>query len=818
MAKKVIIIGGVAGGASAAARLRRLDEKADILLLEKGGYVSFANCGLPYYIGKVIENRGDLMLMTPELFIQRFNIDVRVKHEVLNIDTENRSLEVRNLVTGEEFTESFDQLILSPGSEPLKPPIPGIDNEGIFTLWTIPDTDKIYNYIEDKKPKKALVVGGGFIGLEMAENLHQRGIEVSLVEMLDQVMAPVDFDMAQMIHENMREIGIDLHLKSKVVSFEKTDSGLVANLDDKSLETDMILLSLGVRPQTGFLRESGLELGPRGHLLVDEHLETNVKGIYAVGDAIEVVNFVTGEKTAIPLAGPANKQGRMAADNLALDNVYTYKGSQGTSIAQVFDYVVASTGLNEKNLKALGKEYRKDYEIALIRMKNHASYYPGSSDLTIKALFTVPEGKLLGAQIIGGRGADKHIDVFASVKRMGGTIHDLKEHEAAYAPPFNSAKDPMNMVGFVAENILEGLVKFRTPMHMDQDKPDTILLDVQENEERQMGFIEGSVHIPLSELRDRLDELDKDQDYTAYCAIGVRGYMASRILEQEGFKNVYVLAVGISAWHSYHQDKRQILSRKELASLAGARPDTIDRELNVQGAQCPGPILQVSQSLSLMEDGQYLEVVASDQGFYRDIPMWCERTGNTLVSLEKEDKKITALIQKGSHQVERKEKIGPVEIPNAKTMVVFSGDLDKAIASLIIANGAASMGRQVTMFYTFWGLNILRRSEKVKLDKPFIQKAFSAMMPRGTTKLGLSQMNFGGVGAKLIRKIMKDNNVESLESLLKQAQDNGVKMIACTMSMELMGIREEELIDGIDLGGVATYLGEAEMADTNLFI
>lgn len=816
MSRKVIIVGGVAGGASAAARLRRLDESAEILLIEKGAYVSFANCGLPYYIGEVIENRGDLMLMTPELFIQRFNIDVRVKHEVIRLHAQDKTMEIKNLTTGEVFTESFTDLILSPGSEPLKPPIPGITEEGIFTLWTIPDTDAIYNYIENRKPKKAIVVGGGFIGLEMAENLVHRGIEVSLVEMLNQVMAPVDFDMAQILHENMREIGVDLHLSSKVVSFEKKDQRLIAHLEDKSLEADMILLSLGVRPQTAFLKDSGLDFGPRGHLLVDEHLETNVKNIYAVGDAIEVVNFVTGEKTAVPLAGPANKQGRMAADNIVLGNAYTYKGSQGTSIAQVFDFVVGSTGLNEKNLEASGKIYRKDYEIALIRMKNHASYYPGSTELTIKALFAVPDGKLLGCQIIGGRGVDKHIDVFASVKRMGGTVYDLKEHEAAYAPPFNSAKDPMNMVGFVGENILEGLVKFRTPMHIDRDKPNTILLDVQENEERLMGYIEGSVHIPLSELRNRLDELDKDQDYTTYCAIGVRGYMASRILEQEGFKKVYVLAVGLSAWNSYYQDKREIIPRNKLAAQAAQRPDVIHKQLNVRGAQCPGPILQVSKTLETMEDGQVLEVVASDQGFYRDIPMWCHRTGNTLISVVKEEGKITALLQKGSHEVKVKEAV--TEVPNGKTMVVFSGDLDKAIASLIIANGAASMGRQVTMFYTFWGLNILRRKEKVALNKPFIQKAFSSMMPRGTTKLGLSRMNFGGVGAKLIRKIMVDNHVDSVESLLQQALDNGVKMIACTMSMDLMGIREEELIEGIDFGGVATYLGEAEMADTNLFI
>ncbi|NLY35601.1 MAG: FAD-dependent oxidoreductase [Tissierellia bacterium] len=817
MSRKVIIVGGVAGGASAAARLRRLDEAAEILLIEKGAYVSFANCGLPYYIGEIIENRGNLMLMTPGLFMQRFNIDVRVKHEVLHLDALGKTMEIKNLETGEIFTESFTDLILSPGSQPLKPPIPGITQEGIFTLWTIPDTDAIYNYIEKHQPKRAVVVGGGFIGLEMAENLAHRGIEVSLVEMLDQVMAPIDFDMAQMLHENMREIGVDLHLSTKVLSFDKDEKGLVVNLDgDKNLKADMILLSLGVKPQTAFLQDSGLDFGPRGHLLVDDHLETNIKGIYAVGDAIEVINFTSRDKTAVPLAGPANKQGRMAADNIVLNNAYSYKGSQGTSIAQVFDYTVGSTGLNEKNLTASGKIYRKDYDIALISMKNHASYYPGSTDLTIKALFTVPQGKLLGCQVLGSKGVDKHVDVFAAVQRMGGTTNDLKELESAYAPPFNSAKDPMNMVGFVAENILEGMVKFRTAMHLARDKPDTILLDVQENEERMLGYIEGSIHIPQTELRNRLGELDKEQDYTLYCAVGVRSYIASRILEQEGFKNVYVLSVGLSAWNSFNQDKRQIISRSQMAAMSGARPDEIHQYLNVSGAQCPGPILQVAKTIEMMNDGEVMEVIASDQGFYRDIPAWSQRTGNTLISVVKEEGKIIAILQKGSHQVKKSEAF--TELPNGKTIVVFSGDLDKAIASLIIANGAVSMGRQVTMFYTFWGLNILRKTEKQAIKKPFIQKAFSTMMPRGATKLRLSQMNFGGVGAKLIKKIMKDNNVDSVESLLQQAIDNGVNMIACTMSMELMGIHEEELIDGVDFGGVAAYLGEAEMADTNLFI
>lgn len=817
MSRKVIVVGGVAGGASAATRLRRLDENAEIILIEKGSYISYANCGLPYYVGGVIENRGDLMVMTPELMNYRFNIDIRTEHEVVSLDAEKKTVDIKNLKTGEVYQEDFTELILSPGSEPLKPPISGIQEEGIFTLWTIPDTDRIYNYIEEKKPQRAIVVGGGFIGLEMAENLHLRGMDVAVVEMLDQVMAPVDFDMAQILHEHMRELGIDLHLSSKVESFEKTKQGLQATLEGgKVLEADMILLSLGVRPQTAFLKDSGLEFGPKGHLLVNDYLETNQKGIYAVGDAIEVKQFTTGQQTAVPLAGPANKQGRMAANNIVKDKKEKYKGSQGTSIAQVFELNVAGTGLNEKNMQAMGKEYKKDYDIALINAKSHAQYYPGVTPMYIKALFSLPEGKLLGCQIVGDDGVDKRIDTFATVQRLGGTVYDLKEMELAYAPPFNSAKDPMNMVGFVAENILDGLVDFVTPMHYDKEEEESIILDLREEEELLLGTMEGSRHIPLGHLRERLRELDPEKSYVTLCSLGVRSYLGARILTQNGFKKVRVLSAGLPAWDYYHQDKREITPRAKVAPKTKEEiPSEADLCIDVCGAQCPGPILQVAKALEQLEDGQTLEVISTDQGFYRDMPMWCARTGNTLLCIDKEDKTIVAKLRKGQEKEEEKTL---TEIPHNKTMVVFSGDLDKAIASLIIANGAASMGRKVTMFYTFWGLNILRKPEKVAIHKPIIQRAFSAMMPRGTKKLGLSKMNFMGAGSKMIRKIMKDNNVDSLESLMQQALNAGVKMIACNMSMDLMGIREEELIDGIELGGVATYLGEAEMADTNLFI
>lgn len=833
MANKILIIGGVAGGASTAARLRRVDESSEIIMFEKGDYISFANCGLPYYIGETIEERDALLLQTPEAMKARFNIDVRVKNEVLKIDKDKKEVEVKDHGTGNIYTESYDYLVLSPGSNPLTPPIPGIDSPNIFTLWNIPDTDKIKDYVDNKKPKRAAVIGGGFIGIEMAENLHDRGLDVSIVEMADQVMAPIDFEMAQMVHQHLKSKGVHLHLKDGVKGFEYKNGVTTVTLQSgKTIDADIVLLSIGVRPQSKLAKDAGLEINQRGGIIVDDTMKTSDDSIYALGDAIEVTDFMNNLKTMIPLAGPANKQGRIVANVLA-GRKEIYKGTQGTSIAKVFDLTVASTGHNEKILKRNNLEYGKDYKVSIIHSKSHAGYYPGAIPMAIKLIFT-SEGKILGAQIVGYDGVDKRIDVIATAIRFGGTVYDLKELELAYAPPFSSAKDPVNMAGFTAENILNGDMDVIHWHEMDKlDKDNTIIVDVREPIEREMGYIEGSVNIPVNQLRNRMSELDKNKLIVIYCAVGLRGYIAARILMQNGFTNVKNLSGGYTTYSCvFCQDDSDaskcggVTCDPNTNFTDSGETEEVDEivkegetvKLNACGLSCPGPITQVYERMKMLNDGDILEVTATDPGFMNDIKTWCVRTGNTLLKTEKREKSFAAFIKKGTQKKTLDNSAVIAQGKDDKSMVVFSGDLDKAIASFIIANGAAAMGRKVTMFFTFWGLNILRKPEKVDVKKGFMDKMFGMMMPRGSKKLGLSKMNMGGMGAKMIRKVMNDKNISSLEDLIQQAIKSGIRIVACTMSMDVMGITKEELIDGIEYGGVAAYLGAAEESDVNLFI
>ena len=825
MSKKTVIIGGIAGGATAATRLRRRDESMEIVILEKGEYISYANCGLPYYIGDVIKSRDALLIQTPKAIKDKFDIDVRVSNEVTAIMPKEKKVKVKNLVTGDEYEESYDYLILATGSSPLKPPIPGIDSENIFTLWTIPDMDRIKAYMNEKKPKRAAVIGGGFIGLEMAENLHNEGLSVSVIEMLDQVMAPIDKDMANLVHENMKMNNVELILKDGVKEFHYEDGVTKIELQSgKTIEADMVILSIGVRPNSKLAAEAGLVLNKRGGVVVDEYQKTSEEGIYAVGDVIEVTNHVSKEKTMIPLAGPANKQARILADNLT-GGSKKYNGTMGTAAAKVFDLDVASTGLNEKQLKAMGKEKNKDYHVALINQKSHAGYYPGATPLTLKMIFD-NDGKIMGGQVIGQEGVDKRIDTISATMRMGGTIYDLEEQEFAYAPPYSSAKDPVNMLGFVAENILSKMTGFVSWDEMDElmadpeKSKDNIILDIAEEEERMVFSIPGSYHIPLSKLRERIDELDKEKHIITCCSIGVRSYNAARILSQRGFENVSVLAGGTTFYKSMHYEDR-ILSVEAKEENKESDFDMEDKEMKIldcSGLQCPGPIMKVNETLKEMEDGEVLKVSATDMGFAADVDSWCRRTGNTLVKTERQGKENIVYIRKGTGQglLMKEKAVG--ESVDGKTIIVFSGDLDKVLASFIIANGAAAMGRKVTMFFTFWGLNALRKSQSVPVRKPFMDKMFGAMMPKGAGKLKISKMNMGGMGTAMIRKVMNDKNVDSVEMLMKHAMENGVKLIACTMSMDIMGITKEELIDGVELAGVASYLGDAEESNVNLFI
>jgi NADPH-dependent 2,4-dienoyl-CoA reductase/sulfur reductase-like enzyme/rhodanese-related sulfurtransferase len=528
MARKVLIVGGVAGGASAAARLRRLDEAAQIIMFERGQHISFANCGLPYYIGGTITHREELLLQTPESFKQRFNVDVRVGSEVVGINRDKKEVEVVEPASNRHYVEKYDQLVLSPGAEPVRPAIAGIDSDKVFTLRNLADMDRIVEFIGANNPRHALVVGAGYIGLEMAENLRARGLSVEIVEMLDQVMPGLDKEMAWFLQRHLIEHGVALRLGDGVGSIQQEGSSLEVTLrSGNKLRCDFAILAAGVRPEVKLAKDGGLEIGARGGIKVNEYLQTSDPDIYAIGDAVEVRDFVLGGAALIPLAGPANKQGRMVADNIC-GRKHRYSGTQGTAILRLFDLTAAMTGASEKALAKTNVEYEKVY----LHPAGHAGYYPGAQPMHIKLLFGKPQGRILGAQIVGGDGVDKRIDVLAVAIRAGMTVFDLMELELAYAPPYGSAKDPVNMAGYVAANILDGTVRVK---HFNELKKDDFLLDVRTPAEFAKGSVPNAKNVPLGAIRNRLDELPRDRTIHAFCGVGVRSYIACRILEQNGF-------------------------------------------------------------------------------------------------------------------------------------------------------------------------------------------------------------------------------------------------------------------------------------------
>lgn len=531
MKKKVLIVGGVAGGASAAARLRRLDEEAEIIMFERDEHISFANCGLPYYIGETIEDREDLLIQTPESMKDRFNIDVRIFSEVTSVNSKEKKVIVKTK-NGESYEESYDFLVLSPGAKALRPNIPGIKNPKILTLRNVYDTDKIKAYVDSSNIKTAVVIGGGYVGVEMAENLIERGIKVKLVEAAPHILAPFDSEMVAFAEEELEKHGVELILGDGVENFEESGEAVEVMLNSgRKVEGDFVILAIGVVPDVEFLKDSGLEFGPRGHILTNDRMMTNQEGVFAIGDAVEVVDFINGKKTAIPLAGPANKQGRIAADNISgIES--RYKGTQGTSVIKIFDLTGAGTGNNERTLQ----RFEIPYKVVYVHPQSHASYYPGASAISLKLIFS-EEGKILGAQAFGYEGVEKRIDVIATAIRYGGNVKDLAELELSYAPPYSSAKDPVNMAGYVAENVLTGKMKVFVPREIDDYKPAAAqLVDVRTEAEYEEGHIEGSINIPVDELRNRIDEFDKDKEILLYCQVGLRGYIASRILTQRGFK------------------------------------------------------------------------------------------------------------------------------------------------------------------------------------------------------------------------------------------------------------------------------------------
>lgn len=826
MNKKIIIVGGVAGGATTAARLRRNDEFAEIIMLERGEYISFANCGLPYHIGGIIPSRDSLVVQTVSDMQKKFNVDIRIFSEVTEIDKENKRVTVKNHQTGETYDETYDKLVLSTGAQPIQPPIKGIESAtNIFSLRNIPDMDAIIAHIDKVNPKKAVVIGGGYIGVEVLENLHHLNIASTLVEIAPQVMGMFDFEMAQIIHQHIVDQGAGLILNDGVKAFHN-DGKTVELSSGLKLQSDLTILAIGVRPDNTLAKGASLDLTSKGSIKVNEHFLTSDPNIYAIGDVIDIKQAVTGDIQNIALAGPANKQARYVADHICGEKSI-YAGTLATSAAKVFDKNVASVGVSEKILKAKGLPYKAIH----LHPSSHASYYPGATPISMKVLFDPKTERIYGAQAVGGEGVDKRIDVLATAIFGSIKVTDLKDLDLAYAPPFSSAKDPVNMVGFIAENILKNKVDVVTWQDMqDLASKGAFVVDIREKAEHLIEHLPGSINLPLSELRHRLDEIPKDQEIYVYCQVGQRGYTAARLLSQHGFQ-VKNLDGGFKSYSCVFDKngsevcfalvddlgepvKSNPLPEVEPVDLKTAK---VSMHLDACGLQCPGPIVKTYEAMQSLNDGDIIEIKATDPGFSKDIVTWAEKSGHTFINQKKEHNTQIAYIQKGQERFHR-EGYQVNHSGNGSTIVVFSQDLDKAIAAMIIATGAKSMGKDVTLFFTFWGLNILRKAKKVRTRKSLLERMFAKMMPRGTKKLPISNMNMLGMGPKMIRHIMKKKNVDSLEVLLDNAIKMGVNITACAMSMDIMGIKESELIDGIEYAGVATYLGETESSNHNLFI
>ncbi len=656
--KRVVIVGGVAGGASAAARLRRLKEDFEIIMLDKGPYVSFANCGLPYYVGNIIKDRESLELVTPESFLERFNIDVRVNNEATLIDKVNKRIKVKDLRQNNGYTLEYDYLILATGSKPIVPPFVGLEYVPYFTVWTIPDAVKIRDYIEKYHIKNAVIVGGGFIGLEMAENLVEKGVKVKIVEMLNQVMPPIDKEIAQFIHQELLLNGVCLVLEDPVDSFGRTekDKPFVKTKSGRIIETDLIILSIGIRPESTLAKNTDLDLTERGYVIVNNKMQTSDPNIYAVGDIVQVQHFQTKKPISIALAGPANKQGRIAADNIAGRNS-EYKGVMGAFVVKVFDVTVASVGLTEKQLKNLEINYNKIY----IHPNNHAGYYPGAIPITLKLIFEVPSGKILGAQAVGGPGTEKRIDVISAVIKFDGTVFDLEELELTYAPPYGSAKDPVNMAGFVAANYLREDMPIWHWHELTNVKTNgALLLDVRTKEEFAARTIDGSLNIPIEELRKRLDEIPKDQSIYVYCEVGYRSYLALRILLQSGFNEVYELTGGFKIFEMANA------TTEEIMAACGGSENVIEEfvhekatesedyiEVDACGLSCPGPLNALIKSLDTLPENKKLKIYTTDPGFKSSVEAYSKLNDAVkLLSLGKERGKLVAILEKVQPTVE----------------------------------------------------------------------------------------------------------------------------------------------------------------------
>ena len=812
---KAIIIGGVAAGASAAARLRRLDEHAEIVLLEKGDDISYANCGLPYHVGGVIRDRARLSVMPPAKFASWFRVDVRTRSEAVAIDRVKKTVTVRG--PGGEYAEPYDKLLLATGATPAGQPFTDAEHPRVAHLWTLADMDRVVALLPGAK--SAVVVGAGFIGLEAAENLRERGLAVTIVQRGAHVLPTLDPEMAQPLAAELVSLGIDIRFGRQVADFVEKPDGLDVALDDGSrLSTDFAIVCTGVRPRSELAAAAGLEIGPRGHIIVDEYLHTSDPDIFAAGDVIEVAEPILGGRTAIALAGPANKQGRIAADNIA-GGSSVYRGTFGASIVKVGALAAGGVGLTEARLKALGRSYRRIYA----HPSSGAGYYPGAARLDMKLLFG-DDGAIYGAQIVGAKGVDKRIDTLAQAMRNGLKASQLGELELAYAPPFSSAKDPVNFLGFIAENVLTGKTD---PVAPDEIPSDALVVDVREPDEHELGSVPGSVNIPLGTLRDRLGELDKARPVVVHCQVGLRGYLAERILKQNGF-TAYNLSGGWLTWKAFHPDPLPSKGGNSSQGQGGAlrvaetppsAPSAPLPELDVRSIPCPGPVVKLKAAFKDAAPGTGVRLLA-DATFEPDLLRWCSANGCVPSGLSKNGAELVADIVKGGGAA------APAAAPDTAqpaakhsvAIVLFSNDLDKALAALILANGLAASGADVGIFFTFWGLSVLRRNPAPSVRKGLVSRMFGWMLPTGAEKLALSKMNMLGLGTAMMKGVMRRQRIMTLPELLAAARAAGVKFIACDMAMGVMGITREELVEVDEVAGVAAFAELASRSNNTLFI
>ena len=736
-------------------------------------------------------------------------ITIRTRVEAKKIDRQRKILVVHDYQTGEEQEIAYDKLLLAPGARPIRPPLPGIDDHRIMTLRTLQDMDQIK--LQVASAQKVAVIGAGFIGLEMVEMLKHLGKEVTLVELQSQVLPQLDSDIAKPIEVELIEKGVEVILSDGIASFNPEKNQVTATLaSGKTVAADIVILSIGVQCETELAATAGLELGQRKAIKVNKFQQTSDPDIYAAGDAVETSEPIFDRKVVVPLGGPANRQGRVVADHIFLrEKAHAYPGSIGTAIVRVFDITAGITGYNEKWLKQANIPYRH----TIVTYFHHAGYYPGALPISVKILWSPHDGRLLGGQVVGCQGVDKRLDVLSTAIAGKLTVEDICHLELAYAPPFGSARDIINLAGFAAQNIQDGLLKPTYSLPQNGEKQ---LLDVRPPEMAVAHPIPGSKNIPVEQLRSRLHELDKTQPITTICALGKLSYFAYRILQQNGFQ-ADTFAGGYDLYSRQPVFCQSTCSgEKDHGGNVMSDSEFAPIQLDTCGLACPGPIMKIKEALDRLSPGQTMVVRASDPGFAKDFPAYCQATGMEFLGLEK-DKGILVAKARKSHVGAAPQ--ASVKAGDGATIVVFSCDLDKVLASLVIANGAAAMGGKVTMFFTFWGLNALRKDGKFKVPgKTFMDKMFGWMMPKGVNKLPLSRMHMAGMGTAMMKGRMESKDLPTAPKLLEQARQAGIRMVACSMSMEAMGIKIEELIDGVEVGGVADFLAASRQTATNLFI